>query len=193
MGVRDDDDFHRAIAPRENVMRALDQLLRRLGFIDRTHVAEAEVRIDPHPVAHATAQQHPRRNRERLAQNIPKGNFDSRDGAHADDAKAPEAVLLHDPHELLDVARIAADHERSEILDRRRNRARFPLERRLAPSEQAILIGLDADEDPVPHLRVHDDRANAGDLQPETLPAAPSVTTAVFPSKRPVMRLHFVE
>src|ERR1700683_5335515 len=149
-------------------MRALDQLLRRFGFIDRAHVAETEVRIDAHAVAHAPAQQHPHRDRERLAQNIPKRDFDSRNGAHADDAKAPEAVLLHDPHEFLDVARIASDHERSEIVDRPRDRARFPLKRRLAPSEQAVLIGLDAHENPVAHLRVHDNRANVDDLQPET-------------------------
>jgi hypothetical protein len=75
-------------------------------------------------------------------------------------------VLLHDLDELLDIARIASDYERCKILDRPRDGARFPLERRLAPSEQAILIGLDAHEDPVAHLRMHNDRANIGDLQP---------------------------
>ncbi len=185
VSVRDDHDFHRAIASRENVMRALDQLLRRLGFIDRAHVAEAEMRIDPHPVAHPAPEQHPHRDGERLAQNIPKRDFDSRDRAHADDAEAPEAVLLHDAHELLDVARIAADHEGSEILDRACDRARFPLERRLAPSEQAVLIGLDAHEDPVPHLRVYDDRANIGDLQQKFLPRRDSDRLRAPASARP--------
>jgi hypothetical protein len=157
VGVGDDDDFHRAIAARENVMRALDQLVRRFGLIDRAHVAEAEMSIDPHPVARLAPEQPPHGNREGLAQNVPERDFNSRDGAHADDPKAPETVLLHDPDELLDVARIAADHERSEIVDRARDRACFPLERRLAPAEQACLIGLDAHEDPIAHLRVHDD------------------------------------
>jgi putative transposase len=43
-------------------------------------------------------------------------------------------VFLHDSHDLLDVARIAPDHEWSEIADRGGHRARFPLEGRLAPS-----------------------------------------------------------
>ena len=157
MGVRNDDDLHRAIAARENVMRALGELVRRFGLIDRPHVAEAEMRIDPYAVAHAPAEQPPHRNRKRLAQDIPERDLDSGDSAHADDAEAPEAVLLHDLDELLDVARIASDHERREILDRACDGARFPLEGRFAPSEQAVLIGLDADENPVAHLRMHDD------------------------------------
>src|SRR5260370_18313259 len=74
-------------------------------------------------------------------------------------------MLLHDPNELLDVARIATDHQRSEIPDRRGERAGCPLKRRLAPSEQAGLIGLDAAENPVSHLRVDDDRAYIRDFQ----------------------------
>ena len=157
VGVRNDHDFHRAIAARENVMRALGELVRRFGFVDRAHVAKAQVRIDPHAVAHTAPEQPPHRNRKRLAQNIPERNLDSGDGAHADDAEAPEAVLRHDLDELLDVARVASDHEGREILDRACDGARFPLEGRFAPSEQSVLIGLDADENPVAHLRMHDD------------------------------------
>ena len=183
MRVGNNDDFHRAIAARENFVRALDELLRQLGFIDRAHVAKAKMSVHRHAVAHPRAEQPPHWNREQLAQDIPKCDFDSRDGAHADDAKAPEAVLLHDPDELLDVARIASDHERSEISPR--DRARLPLERRLAPSAQAILIGLDAHEDPVAHLRMHDDGANVGDLQSETLPAAAPPLLALRPHTSP--------
>ena len=90
VSVRNDDDFHRAIAALKNFVRALDQLLRRLHFINRAHVAEAEVRVDPHAVAHAPAEQPPHWDRERLTQNIPERDFDARDGAHADDADEPD-------------------------------------------------------------------------------------------------------
>ena len=42
--------------------------------------------------------------------------------------------------------------------------ARVPFERRLAPAEQAVLVGEDLDEDPVPHPGVADVRFDPGDL-----------------------------
>ena len=54
--------------------------------------------------------------------------------------------------------------QRRQVLDRADDRARLPLERRLAPAEEAGLVGVDADEHPVPHLGVDDERAYAGDL-----------------------------
>ena len=42
-----------------------------------------------------------------------------------------------------------------EILDGADDGAGLPFQRRLAPAEQAGLIGLDADEHPVAHLGVH--------------------------------------
>ena len=42
MRVGNDRRFHRAIAARDNFVRALHEPLRRLGFIDRAHVAKAK-------------------------------------------------------------------------------------------------------------------------------------------------------
>ena len=41
---------------------------------------------------------------------------------------------MHDAHRLLDVARVAADEERREIVDGADDGARLPFERRLAPA-----------------------------------------------------------
>ena len=51
-----------------------------------------------------------------------------------------------------------------EVLDRADDRPRVPFERRLAPAEQAVLIGEDLDEHPVPHPGVADVRFDAGDF-----------------------------
>ena len=43
--------------------------------------------------------------------------------------------------------------------------AGLPFERGFAPAEQAGLVGLDAHENPVAHLRVADPRGDRSDLQ----------------------------
>ena len=72
--------------------------------------------------------------------------------------------LFITPHELLDVARVVPDHQRFEVLHRADHGARLPFQRRLAPAEQAGLVGVHAHEHPVPHRGVDDERAQAGDL-----------------------------
>jgi hypothetical protein len=67
-------------------------------------------------------------------------------------------VLLHYANRLLDVARIAPDEQRLQILDRADDGPRLPFKRRLAPANEARLIGLDAHEHPVAHFGVHDAR-----------------------------------
>src|ERR1051325_8817340 len=49
-----------------------------------------------------------------------------------------------------------ADDELRQIVDGPDDGAGGPFERRLAPAEQAVLIGEDLDEDPVAHARVAD-------------------------------------
>ena len=85
-------------------------------------------------------------------------------------------VLLHDPHRLLDVARIAADQQRREILDGADDGARLPFERRLAPAVEARLVGLDAHEDPVAHLGIDDAGADVDDFH---LPPPPRSATQI--------------
>ena len=59
---------------------------------------------------------------------------------------------------------ILADEQRLQVLDRADDAARVPFERRLAPAEEAGLVGQDLDEDPVAHPRVADVRFDGGDL-----------------------------
>ena len=83
----------------------------------------------------------------------------------ADDAVAvPEVLAVHHLPEVLDARRVLADEQLGEVLDRPDDGARVPFERRLAPAEQAVLIGEDLDEDPVPHPGVADVRFDRGDL-----------------------------
>jgi hypothetical protein len=97
-------------------MGALDQLLRGLRFVDGAHVAEVEIRIDPHAIAHcppASLHTGTERDLPRMSQSailIPEMVLVPMT------PRRPEAVLLHDLDELLDVTRGAADHERSRIL-----------------------------------------------------------------------------
>ena len=62
------------------------------------------------------------------------------------------------------------EQQRREILDGADDRAGLPLERRLAPAEQAGLVGLDADEHPVAHLGVHHVSFYAGYSQDRPAP-----------------------
>ena len=58
----------------------------------------------------------------------------------------------------------------AEIFECADDRARVPLERGLAPAEQARLVGLDFDEDPVAHARVTDQWRDGGYLHGRAAP-----------------------
>ena len=74
--------------------------------------------------------------------------------------------MLSEHHlpEVFDPSRILTDQQRCEIFERAGDGARVPLERGLAPAEQAGLISLDLDEDPVAHARMADQWGNGGYL-----------------------------
>src|SRR5258705_13706894 len=120
--------------------------------------------VDFHTVAHFAAEQAPGGDAERLAQDVPKRKLDARDRGHANHAQPPEHLLLHDPDELLDVAGITPEEERCEILDGAGHSGRLPFEGRFAPAVETRLIRLDAHEDPVAHLGIHDTSGHRGDL-----------------------------
>ena len=171
--IGDEDCLEGAVALRDDFLRALDQRRRVERLVDGAHVAEAKMRVDAHLVAHLAAEQPPHGNAEVLAENVPQRHLDAGDRAHADHAEPPETCFLSDAHGLLDVAGIAADQQRREIFDGADHGARLPFERRLAPAEQAGFAGLDADEDPVAHVRVDDAGRDAGDLHRQILPQPP--------------------
>ncbi len=157
MRVGDEHGLEGAIAALDHLARPLDQRGGVDRLVDGPHVAEAEVGIDAHPVAHLAAEQTPDRHAEMLAEDVPERDLDARDGAHADGAEPPEALLLHDADGLLDVARVAPDQQRRQVLDGADHGARLPFERRLAPAEQARIVGLDPHEHPVAHLGIDHD------------------------------------
>jgi hypothetical protein len=165
VGVGDEHRLEGLIALLDDLAGALDQrrLVQRL--IDGAHVAKSEMRIDADLVAHLAAQKTPDRQALILAEDVPQRQLDAGDRAHADGAQTPEGMLAQDADGLLDVARIGADQQRLEILDRADHGLGLPFERRLAPAIEARHVGLDLDENPVAHLRVHDAGPDGGDLQ----------------------------
>ena len=119
-------------------------------------------------VADLAAEQAPDRHAERFAENVPEGHLDAADGGHAVDAQAPEAVAGQDLVALLDVARILADQQRLEVLDGADDRARLPFQRGLAPPDEPGHVRLDADEHPVAHFGIADDRADPRDTHDDS-------------------------
>lgn len=183
VGIGNDHDLHRPISTREDVVSAIDQLAGRFRLINSPHVSEAEMRIDPDALAHLPAEQPPHRQIKRLAIDVLERNLDSRDRADSDGAEPPEAVLLHNSDELFDVARIASDDKRSEVLDRSGDRTGLPLQGRLTPTEEAGLIGVDANENPVPHFRVDDKGSDARNLH-RNFPSRQTEVANVVPASR---------
>ena len=100
-----------------------------------------------------------------FAQNVPEGEVDPRDGSGAGDAMSvPEVLAKHHLPEVLDAGGVFADDQFGEVFDRGDNAAGMPFEGRLAPAEQAGLIGEHLDEDPVPHAGIADEGFDLGDL-----------------------------
>ena len=93
-----------------------------------------------------------------------KGVFHARDGGHPNHAHPPERLPVKLLVEVLDACWVFAEKHGYEIFDRAHHAARFPFERRLAPSIEPGLIRLHAHEDPVAHLRIADDSTDSGNL-----------------------------
>jgi hypothetical protein len=121
------------------------------------------VGVDAHPVADLAAEESPDRLPQRLAEDVPQGVLDPADRGHADDPEPVVAVLGHDPQGLLDVPGVPADDHRGEVLDGADDGPRLPVQARLAPPDEAVLVGADLHEDPVPQLRVDDERLHGRD------------------------------
>jgi hypothetical protein len=73
-------------------------------------------------------------------------------------------LAVHHLPQVLHPRRIFADQQLSDVLDCADDRPRMPLERRLAPAEEPVLVGQHLDEDPVPHPGMADVRFDAGDF-----------------------------
>ena len=76
----------------------------------------------------------------------------------------PEVLAVHHLPEVLDAGRVLADDEFREVLHGPDDGPGVPFEGGLAPAEQAVLVGVYLDEDPVAHAGVADVGLDAGDL-----------------------------
>ena len=145
--------------------RELAEPLRLVALVEVLHLAAAEVPVEPHVVAHRPAPQLVAGDAVHLAEDVPERDVDPAHRRPADDVVAvPEVLAEHHLPEVLDPRRVLADDQLGEILDRPHDRARVPLERRLAPAVEAGLVGDDPHEHPVAHARVADVRLDGGDL-----------------------------
>jgi hypothetical protein len=176
VGIGNEHRLQRPIAPVDHLSGTLNQRLGLERLVDGAHIAQSEVSVDLDPVAHLAAEQPPDRLTEPFAEDVPQRQLDARHRRHADHAEAPEGVLLQHPHRLLDVARIAADQKRSEVLDGTDDGLGLPFERRLAPAVEAVLVGLDAHEHPIAHVGVDDAGADVDDFH---LPPPPRSATQI--------------
>jgi hypothetical protein len=146
----------------QRLLRALARLLRAKRVVDRLHLAAAEVVVEPDLLANIAAQQLPDRSPERLPEDVPAGLLDARDRRALDHSRAEEVLAHHHLEQVLDAPRILADEKRREILDAADDRARLPLDGRLAPTNEP-LVGLELDEHPVAHLGTDDNCRDARD------------------------------
>ena len=98
------------------------------GFINRLHIAAAEVGVHPHLVADTPSQQIKDGDSQILAPDVPERLFNGRDGGHADDTEPPEGLTVHFLIEVLDAPRVLTNEHGFEILDGTDQGAGFPFE-----------------------------------------------------------------
>jgi len=104
-----------------------------------------------------------------LAEDVPQGQVDAGDGRGPDDAvPVPEVLPVHHLPEVLDPRRVFAHQQLGTVLHGPDDGPRVPLERGLAPAEQAVLIGEYLHEHPVPHPGVTDVGLDANDLHADS-------------------------
>src|SRR5205814_6763436 len=97
------------------------------------------------------------------ALDVPEGDVDRRDRAHADRAGRKEAAARHRLPEELDPVGVGADQELPQVLDRADERLLLPGQPTLADAGDA-LVGVDDDEAVVSVLAPDDERLDVGDL-----------------------------
>ena len=165
--------------------RELGEALRLVALVEVLHLAAAEVPVEAHVVADAPAPELVAGDAVHLAEEIPERDVDpAHRGAADDPARVPEVLAEHHLPEVLDPGRVLADDQLGDVLDRADDRARVPLERRLAPAVEPGLVGDHADEHPVAHPRVADVRLDGGDLHATRAAAPRSSSTTRSTSPR---------
>ena len=120
--------------------------------------------VEPDVVPHGAAPELVARNAVDLAEDVPEREIDATRGSSLDDpVPVPEMLAIHHLPQVLDPRRVLADDERREILDRADDSPCVPLERGLAPTVEAVLVGQHLHEDPVAHARMADVRLDLRD------------------------------
>lgn len=97
-----------------------------------------------------------------LADDVPAGDLDRRDGGHVDLATLGVDVADHPLEKELDVARVEPDVRVAQLVDRRLDRRREGVERALADAVDA-LVGVDPHEQPVLPGGADEERPDAGE------------------------------
>ena len=165
--------------------RQLAEALRLAALVEVLHLALAEMAVEANVIAHRPAPELVARDAVHLAEDVPQCDVDAAHRRAADDVVAvPEVLAEHHLPEVLDPGRVLADDQLGQILDGTDDRPRVPLERRLAPAVETVLVGDDANEHPVPHPRIADVRLDRGDLH--AAPLSPSSSATLSSISRPI-------
>ena len=124
-----------AVKPSRPSRGELAKPLRLVALVEVLHLAAAEVAVEAHVVADGAAPQLVAGDAVHLAEDVPQRDVDAAHRGAADDVAAvPEVLAEHHLPEMLDARRVFADDQLGEVLDGADDRARVPLERRLAPA-----------------------------------------------------------
>ena len=173
--------------------RELRETLRLVALVEVLHLPAAEMPVEPNVVADAPAPEPVAGDAVHLAEDVPERDVDAAHRGPADDpARVPEVLAEHHLPEVLDPRRVLADDQLRDVLDGSDDRARVPLERRLAPAVQPGLVGDDADEDPVAHPGVADVRLDGGDLHSTDLRGRSATLSSTTRSTSPRSTFEFV-
>ena len=136
-------ELERGVAVRLRLLR----LVADDGGIGRS--AAPAVGIDADLVADRAAQQLPDRFAERFAEDVPTGEFDSRNGGGLDHAALPEALADQHLHEVADPGWILPDDQIFEIAQCAEDGVVVAFERRFAEAGEPF-VGVDENVEVVP-------------------------------------------
>src|SRR5258708_12485360 len=98
MRVGDEYHFERAITLFDHLVTALDHRAVVHGLVDRSHVAEAQVRVNLDAIMGLATEQAPDRYIELLAPDVPQRHLDAADRRVAVHTHPPHRILHPHPH-----------------------------------------------------------------------------------------------
>ena len=134
--LADGEDLHRRKPVVARARSLLGEPFRCRIVINRGRISAAEMVVHAQTVAREPAEQLPQGNAEVLRLQIVQRLVDARQRRHGDHPALEERIAVHRLPEMLDPARIFADDQGRQVLDRADDGAGLEFERRLAEPDE---------------------------------------------------------